>query len=150
MDFTYSPEDEAFRVEVRSWLEANKKFAPPPSNIMADEGEGDWEARVRWHKKLNEGGWVAVNWPKEYGGRGATVMQRMIYREELQRLGLGEPFIGMGISLLGPTLMHWGTAEQKSRHIPAILKGEEIWCQGYSEPDFFALENRRDVPALLF
>src|SRR5712664_269836 len=58
----------------------------------------------------------------------------MIYREELQRLGLGEPFIGMGISLLGPTLMHWGTEEQKKRHIPAILKGEEIWCQGYSEP----------------
>jgi alkylation response protein AidB-like acyl-CoA dehydrogenase len=134
MDFNYSPEDEAFRVEVRSWLEANKKFAPPPSSIMADEGVGDWEARVHWHKKLNEGGWVAVNWPKEYGGRGATVMQRLIYREELQRLGLGEPFIGMGISLLGPTLMHWGTEEQKRNHIPKILQGEEVWCQGYSEP----------------
>ena len=84
MDFNYTPEDEAFRTEVRAWLEANKKFAPPPSNIMADEGAGDWEARVNWHKKLNEGGWVAVNWPKEYGGRGATVMQRLIYREELE------------------------------------------------------------------
>ena len=134
MDFNYSPEDEAFRVELRSWLEANKKFAPPPSNIMADEGDGDWEARVRWHKKLNEGGWVAANWPKEYGGRGATVMQKTIYREELHRLGLGEPFIGMGISLLGPTLIHWGTEDQKKNHIPKILKGEEIWCQGYSEP----------------
>src|SRR4029077_6814093 len=70
MDFTYSPEDEAFRIEVRSWLEANKKFAPPPSNIMADEGAGDWEARVNWHKKLNEGGWVAVNWPQDCGGGG--------------------------------------------------------------------------------
>ncbi|MGB0059815.1 acyl-CoA dehydrogenase family protein, partial [Candidatus Binatus sp.] len=108
MDFNYTPEDQAFRTEVRAWLEANKKFAPPPSNIMADEGAGDWEARVNWHKKLNEGGWVAVNWPKEYGGRGATVMQRLIYREELGRLGLNEPMIGMGISLLGPTLMHWG------------------------------------------
>ena len=134
MDFNYTPEDEAFRGEVRAWLEANKKFAPPPSNIMADEGAGDWEARVNWHKKLNEGGWVAVNWPKEYGGRGATVMQRLIYREELNRLGLSEPFIGMGISLLGPTLMHWGTEEQKKNHIPKILKGEEVWCQGYSEP----------------
>src|SRR5258708_37778841 len=76
MDFNYSPEDEAFRVEVRSWLEANKKFAPPPSNIMADEGEGDWEARGRWHKKLNEGGWVAANWPKEKGGRGARPAAR--------------------------------------------------------------------------
>ena len=134
MDFNYTPEDEAFRIEVRAWLEANKKFAPPPSNIMADEGAGDWEARVNWHKKLNEGGWVAVNWPKEYGGRGATVMQRLIYREELGRLGLNEPMIGMGISLLGPTLMHWGTEEQKRNHIPKILKGEEVWCQGYSEP----------------
>ena len=134
MDFNYTAEDEAFRKEVRSWLEANKQFAPPPSNIMAEENAGDWEARVRWHKKLNEGGWVAVNWPKEYGGRGATVMQRLIYREELSRLGLNEPMIGMGISLLGPTLMHWGTEEQKRNHIPKILKGEEIWCQGYSEP----------------
>jgi alkylation response protein AidB-like acyl-CoA dehydrogenase len=134
VDFNFSAEDESFRTQVRAWLEANKKFAPPPSNIMADEGEGDWEARVSWHKKLNEGGWVAVNWPKEYGGRGATVLQRLIFREELSRLGLNEPFIGMGISLLGPTLMHWGTEEQKQHHIPRILKGEEVWCQGYSEP----------------
>ena len=134
MDFNYTTEDQAFRTEVRAWLEANKKFAPPPSNIMADEGEGDWEARVNWHKRLNEGGWVAVNWPKEYGGRGATVMQRLIYREELSRLGLNEPMIGMGINLLGPTLIHWGTEEQKRNHIPKILKGDEVWCQGYSEP----------------
>ncbi|MGA7621837.1 acyl-CoA dehydrogenase family protein, partial [Candidatus Binatus sp.] len=80
------------------------------------------------------GGWVAVNWPKEYGGRGATVMQRLIYREELSRLGLNEPMLGMGINLLGPTLIHWGTEEQKKNHIPKILKGEEVWCQGYSEP----------------
>ncbi len=134
MDFNYTQEDQAFRTEVRAWLEANKKYAPPPSNIMADEGEGDWEARVNWHRRLNEGGWVAVNWPKEYGGRGATVMQRLIYREELSRLGLNEPMIGMGINLLGPTLIHWGTEEQKKNHIPKILKGEEVWCQGYSEP----------------
>ena len=134
MDFNYTPEDQAFRTEVRAWLEANKKFAPPPSNIMADEAEGDWEARVNWHRRLNEGGWVAVNWPKEYGGRGATVMQRLIYREELSRLGLNEPMIGMGINLIGPTLIHWGTEEQKKNHIPKILKAEEVWCQGYSEP----------------
>jgi len=134
MDFNYTPEDQAFRTEVRTWLEANKKFAPPPSNIMADEGEGDWEARVNWHRKLNDGGWVAVNWPKEYGGRGASVMQRLIYREELSRLGLNEPMVGMGINLIGPTLIHWGTEEQKKNHIPKILKAEEVWCQGYSEP----------------
>jgi alkylation response protein AidB-like acyl-CoA dehydrogenase len=146
MDFNYSPEDEAFRNELRTWLEANKKSAPAPRNMMAEESDDDWKDRVRWHKKLNEGGWVAVNWPKEYGGRGATVMQRLIYREELQRLNLNEPFIGMGISLLGPTLMHWGNDEQKRRYLPPILKGEEIWCQGYSEPgsgsDLASLQTR--------
>ncbi len=146
MDFNYSPEDEAFRNELRTWLEANKRHAPAPRNMMAEESDDDWNDRVRWHKRLNEGGWVAVNWPKEYGGRGATVMQRLIYREELQRLNLNEPFIGMGISLLGPTLMHWGNHEQKRRYLPPILKGEEIWCQGYSEPgsgsDLASLQTR--------
>jgi len=134
MDFNYSSEQEAYRQDVRAWLEANQ---PPPLTPEEKERIDEdllWDRNKRWHKKLYANGWVGLNWPKEYGGRGATVMQRMIYREELQRLGLGEPFIGMGISLLGPTLMHWGTEEQKKRHIPAILKGEEIWCQGYSEP----------------
>jgi alkylation response protein AidB-like acyl-CoA dehydrogenase len=134
MDFNYTPEDEAFRAELRQWLEANQKFAPAPSSILAEESDDQWNARVAWHKKLHQGGWVAVNWPKEYGGRGASVMQRVVFREELSRLNLGEPGVGMGIGLLGPTLMHWGTEEQKQRHIPAILEGREIWCQGYSEP----------------
>jgi alkylation response protein AidB-like acyl-CoA dehydrogenase len=146
MDFNYSPADEAFRNELRTWLEANQRFAPAPRNMMAEESDDDWNDRVRWHKQLNAGGWVAVNWPKEYGGRGATVMQRLIYREELQRLNLNEPFIGFGISLLGPTLMHWGNDEQKRRYLPSILKGEEIWCQGYSEPgsgsDLASLQTR--------
>ena len=134
MDFNYTPEDEAFRKELRTWLEANKQHAPGSVNMMAEESDDGWQERVRWHKKLNEGGWVAVNWPKEYGGRGATVMQRLIFREEMNRLGLAEPFIGMGIGLLGPTLMHWGSEEQRTRYLPKILKGEEVWCQGYSEP----------------
>ncbi len=135
MDFNYNPEDEAFRQELRGWLEANRDYAPPPREFLGNENDEDWAARVRWHKRLYEGGWVAVHWPKEYGGRGATVLQRQIFREELERLNLSEPFIGMGISLLGPTLMHWGTDEQKKRYLPSILKGEEIWCQGYSEPN---------------
>jgi len=134
MDFNYSAEDEAFRQDLRKWLEANKQYAPGSVSVMSNESDEQWQARVTWHKKLNDGGWVAVNWPKEYGGRAATVMQRLIFREELSRLNLSEPAIGMGISLLGPTLLHWGTEEQKRRHIPAILRGEEVWCQGYSEP----------------
>jgi alkylation response protein AidB-like acyl-CoA dehydrogenase len=134
MDFNYSDQDEAFRAEVRRWLEANQQFAPPTSSPLDDGGKDGWAARVRWHKKLNEGGWSAVHWPKEYGGRGATVMQRLIFREELGRLNLSEPGLGMGIGLLGPTLIHWGTEDQKQRHLPAILRGDEFWCQGYSEP----------------
>ncbi len=135
MDFNFSPEDEAFRVEFRAWLEKNRKYAVPAAEALADEVEGNWEARVQWHRKLYEGGWMGIHWPKEYGGRGATILQNVIYQEELDRAGFALPFTGFGISLLGPTLIHWGTDEQKRRHLPKILGGEEFWCQGYSEPN---------------
>ena len=127
MDFNYSPEDEAFRQELRSWLESNRQYSPPPREMLGDEDDEGWKGRVRWHKKLNEGGWVAVHWPREFGGRGATVLQRQIFREELERLRVDEPFLGMGISLLGPTVMHWGTEEQKQRYLPKMIKDEEVW-----------------------
>ena len=134
MDFNYGAEDEAFRSEIRNWLEKNRQYAMAAQEPLADEGEGDWDARVRWHRKLHEGKWVAVSWPKEYGGRGATLLQNIIFHEELERIGASAAG-GFGISLLGPTLMHWGTEDQKRRHIPKILSGEEFWCQGYSEPN---------------
>ncbi|HEY6417471.1 MAG TPA: acyl-CoA dehydrogenase [Candidatus Binataceae bacterium] len=146
MDFNYSPEDEAFRHEFRGWLDTNKQFAPQSREMLGDESDSEWDARVRWHRKLNEDGWVALHWPKEYGGRGASVLQSTVYHEELERIGLNVPYAGMGISLLGPTLMHWGTEEQKRRYIPKILTAEEIWCQGYSEPgsgsDLASLQTR--------
>jgi alkylation response protein AidB-like acyl-CoA dehydrogenase len=135
MDFNYGPEDEAFRAEFRAWLEKNRQYAIPLREALADEADGDWDARLRWHRKLNEGGWIGINWPREYGGRGATLMQNLIYEQELERAGTTVPFIGFGVSLLGPTLIHWGTEEQKRRHVPKILTAEEIWCQGYSEPN---------------
>jgi alkylation response protein AidB-like acyl-CoA dehydrogenase len=135
MDFNFSPEDEAFRDEFRTWLKANSEYAVPLREPLADETQDDWDARIRWHRKLNEGGWMAINWPKAYGGRGATPLQNIIYHEELERAGTAVPFTGFGISLLGPTLIHWGTEEQKRRFIPKILTAEEIWCQGYSEPN---------------
>jgi alkylation response protein AidB-like acyl-CoA dehydrogenase len=148
MDFNYGPEDEAFRREFRSWLEANRQFAPKARDVMAmDEGGATgWEDQRRWAKKLSEGRWLAPHWPQQYGGRGASVMQSIVYNEELARLGLSAPMIGMGIGLLGPTLMHWGTEEQKKRYIPKILSADEIWCQGYSEPgsgsDLASLQTR--------
>jgi alkylation response protein AidB-like acyl-CoA dehydrogenase len=135
MDFNYSPEDEAFRAEFRDWLEKNRQCATPAREPMTDESDEEWEGRIRWHRKLNEGGWIGLSWPKEYGGRGATLLQSIIYEQELERAGTAAPFVGFGISLLGPTLIHWGTEEQKRRHVAKILTAEEIWCQGYSEPN---------------
>jgi alkylation response protein AidB-like acyl-CoA dehydrogenase len=135
MDFNYSPEDEAFRAEFRAWLEKNREYAAPAREPLADESDDGWEARLRWHRKLNEGGWIGLSWPKEYGGRGASLLQSIIYEQELERAGTAIPSIGFGISLLGPTLIHWGTEEQKRRHLPKIFTAEEIWCQGYSEPN---------------
>jgi alkylation response protein AidB-like acyl-CoA dehydrogenase len=135
MDFNYSAEDEAFRAEFRAWLEQNRDQAIPIRGPLAAESDDDWAARVRWHRKLNDGRWMAVSWPKEYGGRGAGILQNIIYHEELDRAGTTVPNVGSGISLLGPTLIQWGTEEQKRRFIPKILAGEEIWCQGYSEPN---------------
>jgi alkylation response protein AidB-like acyl-CoA dehydrogenase len=135
MDFNYTAEDETFRADFRAWLKNNLRYATPMREPLADEAAGDWEARVQWHRKLNEGGWMAINWPKEYGGRGASILQNIIYHEELERAGTAAPFTGFGIPLLGPTLIHWGTEEQKRRFLPKILTAEEIWCQGYSEPN---------------
>ncbi|MGH7947816.1 MAG: acyl-CoA dehydrogenase family protein, partial [Candidatus Binataceae bacterium] len=135
MDFTYSAGDESFRKEFRQWLKGNVKYAPKIRDVFAEEDDNDWNARVAWHKRLNDGGWVAPQWPKEFGGRGCSMLQTVIYHEELDKNGLREPYVGMGISLIGPTLMHWGAPEQKSRYLPKILTGDEIWCQGYSEPN---------------
>ncbi len=146
MDFDFTPEDEAFRQEFRTWLEANHKGAPRPRDIFSTETKEAWDEQVAWARKLASGGWLAVNWPKEYGGRGATVLQTIVYNEELARVNLAAPMVGMGVSLLGPTLLHWGNEEQKKRYIPKVLKAEEIWCQGYSEPgsgsDLASLQTR--------
>src|SRR5256886_7260577 len=135
MDFHYSPKDEAFRLELRTWLEANtpKGNSHIDDPFMEDSLE-DWQHRREWQKKLFAAGWVGIHWPTAYGGRGATVVEQTIYQQEMARVrvpGVANP---LGISIVGPTLMHWGTEEQKKRYIPKILSAEEIWCQGYSEP----------------
>jgi alkylation response protein AidB-like acyl-CoA dehydrogenase len=134
MDFKFSAEDEAFRREFRSWLDANlpKNERREEIDVMFEE---DWAPRLKWHKKMHAGGWVGISWPKEYGGRGASLTQQLIYDEELARANPPPLVNGLGIMLAGPTIMHWGTEEQKKRYIPKILSAEEIWCQGYSEPN---------------
>jgi alkylation response protein AidB-like acyl-CoA dehydrogenase len=140
MDFKYSDEAEAFRREFRTWLEANI----PPRRKRSDSDDigseivrtddTDWNFALKWHRKMNAGGWVGVSWPKAYGGRGATLEQMVVYNEETVRARAPGIVNGLGIMLVGPTLIHWGTEEQKQRYVPKILSAEEIWCQGYSEP----------------
>ena len=146
MDFSYSDEDEVFRAEFRAWLERYGQYAVPALGPLADESEVSWEATLRWHGKLNEGGWLGITWPRDYGGRGGTLLQETICDQELESAGTGVPFTGPGIWLLGPTLIHWGSTAQKQSHLRKILAGEEIWCQGYSEPnagsDLAALQTR--------
>ncbi len=147
MDFNFTSEDEAFRKELRAWLEKNRPERPASElESFFEEDNDDWKRRVAWFKKLHSGGWTGIDWPREYGGRGATILQTIVYHQELGRAGAPLPYIGSGTSLIGPTLMHWGTDEQKQRFLPKILSGDEIWCQGYSEPnagsDLAALQTR--------
>jgi alkylation response protein AidB-like acyl-CoA dehydrogenase len=140
MDFKYSDEAENFRREFRAWLEANLPQGgetdkrPDSGGEFLRSDEGDWNLALQWHRKMNAGGWVGVSWPKAYGGRGATLEQMVVYNEEMVRARAPGIVNGLGIMLVGPTLIHWGTEEQKQRYVPKILSAEEIWCQGYSEP----------------
>jgi alkylation response protein AidB-like acyl-CoA dehydrogenase len=138
MDFRFSAEDEAFRQELRAWLEKNRpaqsSAADDRTDFMHEGSKDDWQRRLHWHRKMHSGGWVGLSWPKEYGGRGATLTQQLIYNEEMAAANTPQLVNGLGIMLVGPTIIHWGTEEQKKRYVPKILSGEEIWCQGYSEP----------------
>src|SRR5436190_8956447 len=130
MDLTFDERELAFRDELRAWLAAN-----PP----AGEPEHDEDAHYAWRRdyerRLAEGGWAGVHWPAEYGGRGATLTQSAIFFEELGRSGAPLPANILGTLLAGPTIMVWGTDEQKERYLAPILTADEIWCQGFSEPD---------------
>jgi alkylation response protein AidB-like acyl-CoA dehydrogenase len=138
MDFRFSAEDEAFRQELRAWLEKNRLVQSSAqddrTDFMHEGSKDDWQRRLQWHRKMHSGGWVGLSWPKEYGGRGATLTQQLIYNEEMAAANTPQLVNGLGIMLVGPTIIHWGTEEQKKRYVPKILSGEEIWCQGYSEP----------------
>ena len=119
---------EGFRAEARDWLEEN---CPP--GVRAGGRAGADDHRL-WRERLIEKGWSAPTWPTEYGGGGLDNAEYMALIQELRRLRAPVPFGGMGLSLIGPTLLELGTPEQKSRHLPPIVRGEVNWCQGYSEP----------------
>ena len=130
MDLTFSPEEEAFRAEVRSFIEEHL-----PSHLKGRirRDLGTKEDYLAWHRELYKKGWVAPNWPKEYGGTGWTVTQRYIFNEECARAET-PPILPFGVSMVAPVIYTFGTAAQKNKFLPRILSGEDWWCQGYSEP----------------
>jgi alkylation response protein AidB-like acyl-CoA dehydrogenase len=137
MDLRDRPQDLAFRDEVRRFLETHNvgEFA----ELGGRGGSGDetfgFETRLRWEKVLAEGGWTCLGWPTEYGGRGASMTEQVIFNEEYVRAAAPGRVSILGEGLLGPTLIHYGTPKQKERFLPPIRSGSELWCQGYSEPD---------------
>jgi alkylation response protein AidB-like acyl-CoA dehydrogenase len=133
MDLNLTAEERRFRDDLRAWLEVN---------VPKDWGE--WREKPievsfpylrAWQRKLHEGGWAAVSWPREYGGRGASLMQQAIFWEEMARAEAPPMANALGLGLIGPTIIAYGTEKQKKRFIPKILSAEEIWCQGFSEPN---------------
>jgi len=137
MELRFSREDEAFRREVADWLAA--ELAGEFSAVRGRGGPGDEHALTRerraWERRLGAAGWSCIGFPREYGGRDATLTQQVIFYEEYARAG-GPGRLGhIGEGLLGPTLVHFGSEAQKRRFLPAIVRGEEVWCQGYSEPN---------------
>ncbi len=140
MDFAYSPKEEAFRQEVRGWLKKNMKelpdwwgnpevFGPEPDSPERHQFD------LWWHHKLYDAGFVGIHWPKEYGGRGATLIEQVIFNEEMAKHRAPGPTNSLGIGWCGPTILAWGTEEQKKRFIRPLLRADEIWCQGFSEPE---------------
>ncbi len=141
MDFALTVEQEAFRQDLRGWLSEHVPSSRPP-----EDSPEELRFLRGWQRTLAEGGWAGISWPREYGGRGATLMEQVIYQEEMDRAQAPRQIGWFGITMGGPVIIQIGTEAQKRRYIPRILNGEEIWCQGYSEPnagsDLAALRTR--------
>jgi alkylation response protein AidB-like acyl-CoA dehydrogenase len=148
MDFADTPEDEAFRAELRDWLDQHlpkflAEWADHDGGDAADVADGaetggimrSMERRRAWQRRLNEGRWAAINWPEEWGGRDATVTQNVIYSEEMARARTPGIYNANGLWQIGPMIIRWGTEEQKARWVPNILNADDHWCQGFSEPE---------------
>jgi alkylation response protein AidB-like acyl-CoA dehydrogenase len=137
MEIRFSEEDEAFRRAAAAWL--NDALSGEFAVLRGRGGSGDDAAfvdeRRAWERKLASGGWTCIGWPTEWGGRGASLTQQVIFFEEYARAGAPGRLNHMGETLLGPTLIAFGSDAQKRRFLPRIVAGEEIWCQGYSEPN---------------
>ena len=146
MDFRFTPEEEAFRTKIHGWLEKTSaevfgrgeggRLGTSTASLLDVGDDSRWQRLLEYHRRLYDSGYVALHWPKEYGGGGATLMEQAIYQDEVLSYAL--PLYGanqLAIDRIGPTLMFMGTKEQKDRYLHKMLTGGEIWCQGYSEPN---------------
>jgi alkylation response protein AidB-like acyl-CoA dehydrogenase len=138
MDFNDTPEEAAFRAEVRAWLDANAERLGPneraPGLAEGRATPGALKRAQEWQAKKADAGWACITWPKQYGGRGATAIQSVIWNQEESHYKTPPNIFGIGQGMLGPTIMVHGTDEQKQRYLRPMLRGEEIWCQLFSEP----------------
>jgi alkylation response protein AidB-like acyl-CoA dehydrogenase len=136
MDFDFTDKQQAFRFEVRAWLEVNVPADLRGRGFASSRADLEAVRRLRdWQRTLYKAGYVGMDWPAEYGGRGASLVEQVMFYEEMSRAQAPQPLNRSGLSMLGPTLMKHGTAAQKARHLNKILTAEEIWCQGFSEPN---------------
>jgi alkylation response protein AidB-like acyl-CoA dehydrogenase len=137
VDFSLNAEDEAFRDELRSWLDEHLQqfLADTEDEDQRAAGVPSQERRKAWQRLMNEGGWAAVHWSTEWGGRETTAVQRLIYSELMAEYRTPGMFNTNGIWQIGPMLIQWGTEEQKNRWLPSIINADDHWCQGFSEPD---------------
>ncbi len=149
MDLNYSPEQERFRERVRSFLKANLPAGWGAAGYVPLRGQAYLEFMRDWTKRLADNGFLGMSWPKEYGGRDASQIEMAIFNEEMARHRAPGPINIIGLTMAGPTLIVHGTAEQKRRHLSKTLSGEQMWCQGFSEPgagsDLAALKTRAEL-----
>jgi alkylation response protein AidB-like acyl-CoA dehydrogenase len=139
MDFADSPAEAGFRAELRAWLAAHlpehRAKYPPSDDELTLHPDKSFDACRAWHRRMHEGGWVGLRWPQEYGGRGASLTEQLIFAEELIAAGAPPGVNTIGLGMVAPAIMVHGTPEQKARWLRPILAADEIWCQGFSEPN---------------
>jgi alkylation response protein AidB-like acyl-CoA dehydrogenase len=150
MDLNFTPEEEAFRRQVREWLDENiPKSGLRGEDRNADRDKSTLQKMKEWQARVHQAGYLALSWPKEYGGQAMDPMRQAIVNEEMTRARAPALVGAGGLGMLGPTLITWGTDEQKKTHLPKILTADEIWCQGYSEPgsgsDLASLRTRAEM-----
>lgn len=135
MDFNYTPAETEFRMSLRRWLDEALPGGWGDTVFEPEDEDERAQFRLRWDRQLHSGGWSGINWPKEYGGRGATLIERAIFAEEMARARAPEGINIIGHNLAGPTILRYGTEAQKKRFLPKIISSAEVWCQGFSEPN---------------